>query len=258
MSLFKSVEKWKKESEESVRVKAELTKHDAAFRAVMAAFEAGVPEVERLVSEIAIREAGGSLQGLQGLKDELVKAKQNRDRPFQNYKSIQGDFRCKLEALVRPFIHEEMERLENETLKIKDEKVHQEIPREKEEPGVFSMGGPHKISSNRKAISSFRAKSLENLNHLRDMVHSSIPEIEEFIEKTEAEMRAIDLTPVEIVMDEKEFEHDRIDSGKEPGKTETGYIPPLGKPFIVNPQAGQGKDSGDDLFRRFDSFKAKL
>jgi len=250
MSLFKSVEKWKGKSEESVRVKAELTKHSATFRAVMAAFEAGVPEVERLVSEISTREAGGSLQGLQGLKDELVKAKQNRDRPFQNYKSIQADLRLELESLTRPFISEQDEAWQTETVAVSSQKVNEEIP-PKDEPGIFTIGRKHVVKTNLKAIRVFREKSLQLRNVLRGMTTCSIPQIREFIEKAELEMREISLTPIIIEQDGGDFQHDRLDSRPESGRTSSGFIPPTGKGVeIKNP--GESDKQNGQLFSDLD------
>lgn len=257
MSLRNVEQKFTKESEASVKVKAELAKHDATFRAVMAAFEAGVPEVERIAGEIVkVREAGGSPQRLSGLNEELRKAKQLRDAPFQNYKSIQGDLRRELEALVKPFIQESADTWESETTKIKAEIVHQEIPPPKEEPGVFGIGGPHKILTNRKAVSSFREMSLENLGKLRSMTCNSIPEIEAFILEAEVSMRSINLIPVVIEQDERTFQQDSQDSVREPGKMGSGFVSPYGKDGVeIKPASA---DPVDSLEKRFDSARAKF
>lgn len=259
MSLFKSTKKYQKESEESVKVCEKLNKHEASYPEIKKKYDVAGPEVVRLQSEVNdILQSEGKSEAWKKKDAEFKKTVRKREEPLHTYRVVKGDLQRELETLTRPVISEEGERWEDETSKIKDQEVYQEIPADKSPPGEFSVGGSHKVLTNRKAIRLFREKSLENLLHLRGMIHNSIPEIQTFIQKAEVEMQTIDLTPQIIEMDAKIFQGNLRDFAKEPGKIETGFVPPLGEPFIVNPQAGQGKDEGDDLFRKFDSFKAKL
>lgn len=61
---------------------------------------------------------------------------------------------------------------------------------EPNEKGTFTLGKGHIIRSNLAAIKSFREKMVENCNELRDMTDSSIPQIQEFIEKQKAKCGA--------------------------------------------------------------------
>jgi len=256
MSLRNMEQKYQKESEKSVEVKRLLDAHTATYPEARADYDKKRPEVIRLTGELnTVRAAEGKSENYKELEAELKKAIRKRDRPLVEFGNLKSDLTLELERLVHPFITEESQRWEDETNKVKSEIEHREVPKEKEEPGVFSIGGAHKVLTNRKAVSLFRIKSQENLNHLRDMVHSSIPEIEQFIEKAEAEMREINLNPVVIEMDEKEFQHDRLDSGKEPGKTETGYV---AKDTIIVPKADAGQSEEDHLIGAFSDLKRRI
>ena len=260
--LHESKNKYEKECSESVRVKAELTKHEATFQAARFDFNAGRPEVMRLTGELnTVRQTEGNRSSdYKKLEAELRKATLRRDKPLHDYFIKKQDLELELERLVRPFITETLERWENETRAILSQKVNEEIPGEPNEKGTFTLAKGHIIKSNLAAIKTFREIMVENCNRLRDMVHCSIPQIETFIQETEAKMGKVDLTPILLTLDAKGFMEFSANSAPEPGKIETGYVPPIGKPFTVNPKAPQGNpnDQVDPLFKQFDSFKAKL
>jgi hypothetical protein len=226
MSLFKSVNKFAEESKKSVEAKRQLVDHEATFPEAKKQFDVNAPEVVKLTSEVnsILQAEGSSSENFQKLNAKLRAARAKRDGPLHLYKATQNDLRLELSRLNHFYILEESQRWEDETNKIKSEIEHREVPKEKEEQGIFSIGGMRKILSNRKAIKLFREKSLENLNHLRDMTKNSIPEIEEFIEKAEAEMRSIDLTPQIIELSDLAFQQSLSDSAREPGRMASGFI----------------------------------
>lgn len=226
MSLFKSVKKYEVESKKSVEVKKQLVVHEATYPKARASYEAGRSEVIRFTSELnAIREAeGNNSPAYAKLAVELSKAKARRDRPLQEYGAIKHDLELQLEQLNKFFIAEQLEIWREETKRVESERVHQELPKEKELPGEFSIGGGHRVLTNDIAVRLFQEKSLQNSNHLRDMTTSSIPEIQEFIEKAESEMRGIDFTPIVIELDARAFQNDLYESKKEPGRTVNGVL----------------------------------
>lgn len=222
MDLFKTTDKYQKESEESVEVYNKLKKHEATFPEVQKTYDAGRDEVVRLIREYnGLFQAEGHSERSRAKAEELRLAKHKRDDPKQSYESSKNNLQNELESLVHPFINEKLEEWEAEEVKIKAQKVDREVRREKDEPGTFSLHMTHRIERNLKAIRFFRERSMENRLHIRDMAHYSIPLIQEFIDEASAEMQAIDLTPVIIEMNDKEYDQWRRDSVKDPPRWET-------------------------------------
>lgn len=252
MNLFASSKKWEKGSEQSVLIKRSLDAHIATYQAARFDYNAGRPEVIRLTTELnAVRDVeGNSFPGYKELEKALRVATLERDKPLQDYGVVKHELELELEKLVHFFIAEQLEEWQNETEKIKSELIHEEISKVAEEPGTFSIGRAHRIRTNRAAVSSLRVASLENQNHLRDMVHNSLPEIEAFILKAEAEMKNISLDPVIIEMDAVAFQQSLLDSSPSGGKIETGYASPYDNKVIV-PKAG-GQSEEDRLLSDFD------
>lgn len=225
MSLYKSAKRYEKESEESVKVKRLLDAHAATYPEARKAYDEGRAEVIRLTGEAsAVLQAEGKTKFWWELRDALRVATLKRDKSLHEYGSVKHDLELELERLNRFFIAEELERWGDETKKVKGEKVDEVVPKEKDEPGTFTMGGSHRKRTNVEAIRRFQLMSLEKCNQLRDMTRNSIPEIEAFIEEAEAELRGIDLTPQIIELDAVAFQRDRQDSRKEPGKMASGVL----------------------------------
>jgi hypothetical protein len=259
MSLFTSVKRSEKKSDESVKIYNQLLAHEKTFPEVQKIHEANLPEIEKLDDQLARARKSGTWT--QTLFDELSAKRRELETPLVNYKVVQADLRLELESLTRPFINSESERWKEEVLQVKSQKVHHEIPKTKEPVGEFSIGGPRKLFTNMKAIVFFRQRSQELLNILRDMVCQSIPQISEFIANAEKELLGIDLTPSVTEVSESDFKKEFIDSRAEDGKMSTGFLTDSGGVEIgLNPQLK--KDSGDVMFDKFDqvkkSFRPKL
>jgi hypothetical protein len=225
MSLFKTAKKYEKESEESVKVKAQLTKHLGTYSEARKAFEGGRAAVISLTSEVnALLQSEGHSRAWHDKETELKAATLARDKPLVNYTSRKQALELELSQLTRFFIAEELERWTGEADRVKSEKIHKEVAREPEEAGTFSIGRPHRILTNAEGIRLFREKSQENLNHIRDLVRNSIPEIEQFISTAQLEMQLIDLTPKIIELDAIDFERDQRDLVKESGRMAEGVL----------------------------------
>ena len=251
MSLFASSRKWERESKESISIKQRLIDHTATYPEARRLFEAGRPAVIELTSELNnILQGEGRSETWKKKALELREATRARDKPLHEYSVVKADLERELSSLSHYFITEQLEEWVEEEKKISSQIEHTELPKEKEEPGVFSIGGSHRMLSNRKAISLFREKSLESRNRLRDMIHFSIPEILGFIEKAKAELREIRLAPEVIELGEIDFQRDRRDSAKESGRMAAGVLTAASGIEIKSP----GINASDS---RYDSVKAK-
>lgn len=245
MSLFEksSEKKWQKETEESVRVYNELKAHEATWPEVQKAYEAGRDEVVRLTREYNdLFQAEGQCARTRAKAAELTIAKHKRDDAKLRYGLIKNNLENELAGWVRPFINEKSEEWEDETKrKVKTDRVNEVVPKEKDEPGTFTMRikGGSRWRDNLRAIYLFRLKSLDIRMRLRDMGHFSIPLIREFLDKAEAEIDAIDLTPITTELDETGFRQRKRDSIKDGSTT---------------PKAPAGKE-GDDLETAYDDVK---
>lgn len=249
MSLFRTVKRFEKESKLSVELKAKLDKHETTFPEVQKVYEVAASELEEIGKRIAAaREAGLSLKDL---NLELRAAQLKRERPLHNYKVVQGDLRCELENIVRPFINEKAESWQDELKKLSALRIFEEQSYIKDAEGNKT----HVVKSNLKAVATFQEKLLASLTHLYAMTHSSIPEIETFNGEVEKELRGIDLSAeTEIIkLEERSFNEISENQKIDPLKTVTAY--PAGDNFIIVKKPDEQKD---DLDARFNQLKAKV
>lgn len=128
--LHETKKKYQKESEESARLKVELTKHEATYQAARFDYNAQRPEVIRLTGELhTIRQAEGNRSpGYKKLERELRTATLKRDKPLVEYGNVKHDLKLELERLVHPFISETLDRWLDETRHVLLQKVNEEIP----------------------------------------------------------------------------------------------------------------------------------
>ena len=195
MSLFRTGNKWEKASEESVKLKAELTAHQATHEAIKAAYDAGGPKIEGIARELAIAQLSDSPK-LRDLHMALALAKRNRERGLHVWKLTQTDLRNKLEVCVRPFIAEQGALWEIEKAKAPGMRNFQETELVKRVDGSRT----HIVSSNLDGVNKFLIMLIERLQMLYGMVEFSIPEIQDFVTQAESELRSLDLSsfPVEV------------------------------------------------------------
>jgi hypothetical protein len=252
MSLFSGVKRSQRESDESVKIYNQLKEHEKTFPEVQKIHEENLTEIEKLDDRLTRARKNGTWT--QSLFDELSAKKRKLQAPLLNYKVVQADLRLELESLTRPFINSESERWKEESIGVRSQKIHHEVPKLKEPPGEFSIGGPRRVLSNMKAISFFREKCRENLNVLRDMIHQSIPQISEFIASAEKELLTFSLEPQLIEISEFDFKKDFHDLRPEPGRTSEGILTNTGG-IEIGLAAQLQKDSDDVMFDKFDQAK---
>jgi hypothetical protein len=220
MSLFKTGNKWEAASKESVKIKAELMAHQATHAAIKKAYDADGPKVEAIARELSIAQLSGSPK-VRGVGLALALAKRDRERGLHVWKLTQTDLRNKLEACVRPFIAEQAAIWEIEKGKAPSMRNFQETELIKRVDGTRT----HVASSNLEGVNIFLKMLLERLQMLHGMVESTIPEIQSFIQKTEDELRSLDLTSFPVEVSETAFKDVKEAEGQATEKTNfvTGY-----------------------------------
>lgn len=202
-----------------------MTELEATYPEIKKRYDDGIPELVKLQAQARnLLEVSNKSVFWKEKVSELREAKLRCETPLRNYQVLKYDLFLELEHLTGPFISEKRDQWQKMMAEVESQEVYQEIPPPKNLPGEYSVGMNPKIFSNRKGIYLFKLKSLEILNHLRDMTHSTFEEIERFLEESEKIMKGIDLTPVTIVMDGRTFRDDSRDLVQEPGTQEIGFL----------------------------------
>jgi hypothetical protein len=247
MSLFKSAKKYEMESKQSVVVKQKLDAHLKTYPAARAAYENMRSAVICLTGEVAtLLAAEGHSRHWRDADMQLRAATLARDKPLVDYASRKNNLELELLRLVYRFVFEQDQQWQDETDKIKSEEIFRVREESDKKDNVFAETRYFQID-NREAVRFFRKKSLENLLHLRSMIHDSIPAIEQFIQDAETEMREINLAAREIEISREEFRERSMESFKGPGKIETGYV---AKDTIIVPRDPEGRvDTADCIMK---------
>lgn len=202
MSLFKTADKWEKESQESVKIKKEILTHKETLPVAQKKYNDGCLEVARLGKAIdEIHRYGGLPENLKILNEAMTIAKRERDRSLHIYKLTETQLQQQLEAVVRLFISEKAEIWEDLKKKIPGMRINREISH------VSNVNSEkiYKTSSNLEAVATFQEMLLAGLQKLFHMTDCSIPEISAHIIQVENALNAIDLTPQEVEMGGRAF-----------------------------------------------------
>jgi len=200
MSLFKTGNKWERASVESVTLKNQLVAHQATFGKIKAAYDNDGPKVEAIARELSVAQLSDSKK-VRDLHLALALAKRDRERGLHVWKLTQTDLRNKLEACVRPFIAEQAGFWEIEKAKAPSMRNFQEKEMVKRVDGSRT----HIVSSNLENVNIFLTMLLQALQTLYGMIEFSIPEIQDFVTKSESELRSLDLGSFPIEVSETGF-----------------------------------------------------
>ena len=128
MALFKAAEKFTEERQESVRLKHRLLDHERTFEAVRERSAEGNETLLKIGQRIAA--AREARLPLAPIYKDLREAQLKVSGPLHVFRTIKNNLTRRLEICARPFAVEQMFRLEDETIAVLTQRVHEEVPPE--------------------------------------------------------------------------------------------------------------------------------